>query len=151
MARLEEIKRESRLRGLISGGEVSIVDVVWHGSDVVELTYKDLAGRVGNELVFRDREPALEVVEARSRWTFGGDPALLRLVSEARRIRLAHLFDPHLAVHTSLVEPLPHQITGVYGELLSRQPIRFILRYSTGCTAIGRRWRSFSARAVCCG
>ena len=35
-----------------------------------------------------------------------GDGALFRLVSEARRIRLAHLFDPLLAVHTSLVEPL---------------------------------------------
>jgi SNF2 family DNA or RNA helicase len=132
VARLEEIKRESRLRGLVSGGEVSIVDVVWHGPDVVELTYKDLAGRVGNELVFRDREPTLEVVEAKSRWTFGGDPALLRLVSEARRLRLAHLFDPHLAVHTSLVEPLPHQITGVYGELLSRQPLRFLLADDPG-------------------
>jgi hypothetical protein len=27
---------------------------------------------------------------------------------------------PLLAVHTSLVDPLPHQITAVYGEMLSR-------------------------------
>lgn len=32
-------------------------------------------------------------------------------MSEAYRIRLAHLFDPYLAVHTSIVDPLPHQIT----------------------------------------
>jgi len=132
VAKLEEIKRDSRLRGLVPGGEVVIVDVVWHGADVVELTYKDPAGRVGNELVFRDREPALEIIQAGSRWTFSGDPALFRLVSEARRIRLAHLFDPHLAVHTSMVDPLPHQIAGVYGDLLSRQPLRFLLADDPG-------------------
>ncbi|MBX9810615.1 MAG: hypothetical protein K2Y16_03230 [Burkholderiales bacterium] len=37
------------------------------------------------------------------------DPAMTVLVSEAQRIRLAHLFDPVLAVHTSVVDPLPHQ------------------------------------------
>jgi superfamily II DNA or RNA helicase len=132
VAKLEEIKRESRLRGLVPGGEVVVVDVVWHGAAVVELTYKDPTGRVGNELLFRDREPSLEIVHAGSRWTFGADPALLRLVSEARRIRLAHLFDPHLAVHTSMVDPLPHQITGVYGDLLSRQPLRFLLADDPG-------------------
>ena len=39
-------------------------------------------------------------------WSFDGDGKLFRLVAEAHRIRLAHLFDPVLAVHTSLVEPL---------------------------------------------
>ncbi|MCC6611674.1 MAG: DUF3883 domain-containing protein [Burkholderiales bacterium] len=132
MAKLEEIKRDSRVRGVVAGAEVVVVDVAWHGKDVVELTYKDPAGRVGNELLFRDREPALEIVHAGTRWTFGADSSLLRLVSEARRIRLAHLFDPHLAVHTSLVDPLPHQITAVYGEMLSRQPLRFLLADDPG-------------------
>ena len=31
---------------------------------------------------------------------------------------MAHLFDPLLAVHTSLVEPLPHRITAVYEAML---------------------------------
>jgi len=57
---------------------------------------------------------------------------MLRLVSEAQRIRLAYLFDPLLAIHTSLVEPLPHQITGVYGEMLTRQPLRFLLADDPG-------------------
>ena len=30
-----------------------------------------------------------------------------------------------LAVHTSVVEPLPHQITAVYESMLPRQPLRF--------------------------
>ena len=53
-------------------------------------------------------------------------------MSEAHRIRLAYLFDPHLAIHTSLVDPLPHQITAVYGELLPRQPLRFLLADDPG-------------------
>src|SRR2546428_7648256 len=56
----------------------------------------------------------------------------LRLVSEAYRIKLAYLFDPLLAVHTSLVDPLPHQIMAVYGEMLPRQPLRFLLADDPG-------------------
>jgi hypothetical protein len=69
----------------------------------------------------------MEVTASEGPWSFDGDGALLRLVSEANRIRLAHLFDPYLAVHTSRIEPLPHQITAVYGEMLGRQPLRFLL------------------------
>jgi SNF2 family DNA or RNA helicase len=57
---------------------------------------------------------------------------LFRLVSEAQRIRLAHLFDPLLAVHTSLIDPLPHQITAVYQAMLPRQPLRFLLADDPG-------------------
>lgn len=60
-------------------------------------------------------------------WSFDGDGAVFRLVSEAQRIRLAHLFDPVLAVRTSDVQPLPHQITAVYEAMLPRQPLRFLL------------------------
>src|SRR5213076_1303391 len=65
-------------------------------------------------------------------WSFDGDGSLLLLVSEAYRIHLAYLFDPLLAVHTSLVEPLPHQITAVYGEMLPRQTLRFLLADDPG-------------------
>ena len=57
---------------------------------------------------------------------------LLRLVTEANRIKLAHYFDPYLAIHTSLVDPLPHQISAVYGEMLPRQPLRFLLADDPG-------------------
>ena len=56
-----------------------------------------------------------------------GDGALFRLAAEASRIRLAYLFDPYLAVHASRIEALPHQITAVYGEMMSRQRRRFLL------------------------
>ena len=70
--------------------------------------------------------------ESGRRWTFQADGQLLRLVSEAYRISLAHLFDPLLAVHTSLIDPLPHQITAVYDEMLTRQPLRFLLADDPG-------------------
>ncbi len=57
---------------------------------------------------------------------------MLRLVTEANRIKLAHFFDPFLAIHTSLVDPLPHQISAVYGEMLPRQPLRFLLADDPG-------------------
>ena len=63
------------------------------------------------------------------------DPAdghTFRLVSEAKRIHLAYLFDPLLAVHTSLVQPLPHQITAVYECMLPCQPLRFLLADDPG-------------------
>ena len=50
----------------------------------------------------------------------------------AQRIRLAYLFDPVLAVHTSVVDPLPHQITAVYESMLPRQPLRFLLADDPG-------------------
>ncbi|MCF2971505.1 DUF3883 domain-containing protein [Synechococcus sp. Nb3U1] len=132
MAQLEDLTRGTTVKGILPTHNVTVIDAQWHGTDVVELTYKDANGQPHTEILFRDREPTLEIVTAGQPWSFDGDGALLRLVSEAYRIRLAHLFDPLLAVHTSLVEPLPHQITAVYSEMLTRQPLRFLLADDPG-------------------
>ncbi len=131
-ARLEDVLPNAALRGILPDGSVTVVNVQWFGSEALELTYKDSAGRVANLLLYRHDEPRLEVVEQGRPWSFDGDGALFRLVSEAHRIRLAHLFDPVLAVHTSLVDPLPHQITAVYEAMLPRQPLRFLLADDPG-------------------
>src|SRR5205085_7940980 len=65
-------------------------------------------------------------------WAFDGDGAAFQLACEAKRIDLAFLFDPMMAVHTSNVEPLPHQITAVYESMLPRQPLRFVLADDPG-------------------
>ena len=83
-------------------------------------------------MVYRSDEASLELVGSGRAWSFGGDGYLFRLASEAQRIRLAYLFDPYLALSTSLIEPLPHQITAVYGEMLPRQPLRFLLADDPG-------------------
>ena len=132
MASLEDIKPNCMIRGVLPTGAVTVISVRWFGSSALELTYKDATGKVGNELIYRDREPDLEIVEEGRPWSFDGDGALFRLVAEALRIHLAHLFDPVLAVHTSVVEPLPHQITAVYECMLPRQPLRFLLADDPG-------------------
>ncbi|MBN8477376.1 MAG: DUF3883 domain-containing protein [Burkholderiales bacterium] len=132
MARLEDLKPNAAVRGVIPDALATVQAVKWIGDTAVELTYKDPTGRLANVLLFRDREAQLEIVEQGRPWSFDGDGATFRLVSEANRIRLAHLFDPVLAVHTSNVEPLPHQITAVYEEMLRRQPLRFLLADDPG-------------------
>jgi superfamily II DNA or RNA helicase len=132
MAKLEELKRGALVGGIYPNGLVTVIDIKWYGSSVVELTYKDSTGNLGNELIYRDREPILQIIEPGRQWVFDTNGELLRLVSEAYRIRLAFLFDPLLAIHTSLLEPLPHQITAVYGEMLVRQPLRFLLADDPG-------------------
>ena len=130
--KLEDIQNNAAIRGIIPDALVTVVNVQWFGSEALELTYKTPSGKVANELLYRHDEPRLEIVEQGRPWSFDGDGALFRLVSEAQRIRLAHLFDPVLAVHTSVVDPLPHQITAVYESMLPRQPLRFLLADDPG-------------------
>jgi len=132
MARLEELTPGTLVKGVIPDKVVTVISVKWFGANVIELTYKDIEGKLGNQLVYRDNESQLSIERGVRLWCFDGDGALFRLVSEAYRIRLAHLFEPLLAVHTSLVEPLFHQITAVYGELLTRQPLRYLLADDPG-------------------
>lgn len=101
MMRLEAILPNAVLRGILPDTAVTVINVQWYGSDAIELTYKTATGKVSNELLYRHDESRLEIVELGRPWSFDGDGALFRLVSEAQRIRLAHLFDPVLAVHTS--------------------------------------------------
>lgn len=130
--KLEDLQPNATVRGILPDCGVTVVNVQWYGSDALELTYKDASGRVANQLLYRHDEQRLEILEVGRPWSFDGDGALFRLVSEAQRIRLAHLFDPVLAVHTSLVDPLPHQITAVYEAMLPRQPLRFLLADDPG-------------------
>jgi SNF2 family DNA or RNA helicase len=132
MIKLEDLQPNASIRGIIPDALVTVISVQWFGSEALELTYKTPSGKVANELLYRHDEPRLELVEQGRPWSFDGDGALFRLVSEAQRIRLAHLFDPVLAVHTSVVDPLPHQITAVYEAMLPRQPLRFLLADDPG-------------------
>ena len=132
VTRLEQLTPGTRVRGVLPDRTVTVVQIAWHGTEAVTLTYRDDEGRVTDRLLYRDDEPRLEVEAAGRAFAFDGDGALFRLVSEAHRIRLAHLFDPVLAVHTSVVEPLPHQITAVYDAMLPRQPLRFLLADDPG-------------------
>jgi len=129
---LEELTPGAVVRGVVPGEAVTVVATRWAGSRSIVLTFRTDAGRVDEQVVYRAQEAELALEGRGTAWSFDGDGALFRLVSEARRIRLAYLFDPRLAVHLSLIEPLPHQIIAVYGDMLPRQPLRFLLADDPG-------------------
>lgn len=65
-------------------------------------------------------------------WAFDADPNEFKIASEAYRINLAYLFDPYIAVRTSSIDPLPHQIAAVYKEMLPKMPLRYVLADDPG-------------------
>ena len=110
-----------KARGLGEPGSESYKAVV---------TYEDEIGELGKQTLGQGVERRL--YEAKDTWAIGEEAELGKLAWAARRIRDPHLFDPWHAVHTSDVEPLPHQIVAVYGVMLGRQPLRFLLADDPG-------------------
>jgi len=82
----------------------TIVAVDWHGNDTVEVVYRTDDGLVSSRLLTRADQERLSVENERRLWTLDADGELFKLAAEARRIRLAHLFDPYVAVETSTIE-----------------------------------------------
>ncbi|TGG96685.1 MAG: DEAD/DEAH box helicase [Aphanocapsa feldmannii 277cV] len=102
------------------------------GDAVCKLVYRNQDGTLGEQLLFRSSEADLELLSTGRKWSFQGSGDLFRLVSEAARIELAYLFDPYVAVSSSGIDPLPHQISAVYEHMLPRQPMRFLLADDPG-------------------
>ena len=132
MPRLEELTPGSRLEGLVGGGAVTVLQAQWHGLGAVTITYRDDNGHVGQELLYRDDEPRIVRRRGWAGLVDGCRRQPFPAGSEAERISLAYLFDPFLAVQTSNLDPLPHQIDAVYDKMLPRQPLRFLLADDPG-------------------
>ena len=98
MLKLEQLQTNTTIRGIVPDALVTVVNVQWFGSKALELTYKTASGKVANELLYRHDESRLELAEQGRPWSFDGDGALFRLVSEEQRIRLAHLSSIQLAL-----------------------------------------------------
>jgi superfamily II DNA or RNA helicase len=130
--KLEEIEPKAHVIGVEPGVAVRIVAVEPAGADAVNVTYRLPSGQILEKSVFRLDEAKLSVVAAESQFTFTASPADFKLAAEATRIKLAHLFDPMMAIHTSNVDPLPHQIAAVYESMLPKQPLRFVLADDPG-------------------
>ncbi len=131
-ARLEDLVPGASVAGVLGPGVVDVVAVQWHGANFVTLTYRDTHGGTAQAVLGRDHEPRLQLDTAGRTRAFDGDAEAWRLAAEALRVRYAALFDPMLAVTTSDLDPLPHQIKAVYGELLPRTPLRFLLADDPG-------------------
>jgi superfamily II DNA or RNA helicase len=131
VSKLEDLQPGLRLSGVIPGQNVSVIAVQPHGDDAIELTYKTAEGELGQRVLGRDAEENLATAQLEAR-PLDAVAADFKLVAECQRIKLAGLFDPMLAVTTSDIRPLPHQLRAVYGELLPRTPLRFLLADDPG-------------------
>ncbi len=129
--KLEEIKVGDRLEGIEAGELITVKSHELFG-DCAEITYQTASGHTNSRLIYRDDEQKISCETRKRPLSFTANPHDFRLASEAQRIKLAHLFDPFVAVNTSNIQPLPHQITAVYEAMLSRQPLRFLLADDPG-------------------
>jgi SNF2 family DNA or RNA helicase len=132
MIKLEDLTAGLALDGLESAVIGSVVSIVQIGDGAVQVIYRTPDGGLKERLLNRADEANVSIATAERPWSFDGDGETYKLTVEARRIDLAFLFDPMMAVHTSNVDPLPHQITAVYESMLPRQPLRFVLADDPG-------------------
>lgn len=128
--RLEDIKPNLIIQGIVPNKSVKIINVEKLSRDIITVYYKQDDGSLDERQLFRKDESKYSI------WThhfsFSGDPDDFKLAMEAKRISNAHLFDPFMAIHSSNIIPLPHQITAVYESMLPKQPLRYILADDPG-------------------
>ena len=129
---LNDLKAGLSLVGLEPAVIVSVVAAVPIGEGSVQVIYRLPEGTIRERLVTGADIASLSVATTERPWSFDGDGEAFQLTAEAKRIDLAFLFDPMMAVHTSNVDPLPHQITAVYESMLPRQPLRYVLADDPG-------------------
>ena len=132
MLRLEDVKKNAAVNGIEPGQIVQIVTTEPVGENALTVYYRTADGQLKEQMLFRSSEASLSLAEEGRPWAFDAPGEEFKLAAEAYRIDLAYLFDPMMAVHTSNVEPLPHQITAVYESMLPRQPLRFVLADDPG-------------------
>jgi superfamily II DNA or RNA helicase len=132
MLKLDQIQVDTQVAGIEPSGPVKVLYMKMAGSDAADITYELLNGQVLKKTLFRADEAKLSLAGETRTWAFDATPESFKLAAEATRIKLAYLFDPMMAVHTSDVEPLPHQISAVYEAMLPRQPLRFVLADDPG-------------------
>ena len=129
---LEEISIGSHIQGIEPEQTVTVIAVVPLGSDSVNVVFRTESNQIREQMLFRGDEFRLSLAPSRRPWSFDSSPESFKLATEATRINLAYLFDSMMAVHTSSVDPLPHQISAVYEAMLPRQPLRFVLADDPG-------------------
>ncbi len=125
------VQAGTKLTGVIPGAPVDVIAMIPHGPEATQLIYRGPDGNVAERIIYRADEEDLSVHQEHGR-PFDADAQDFRLAAEAQRILYAGHSDPMLAVATSDVQPLPHQIRAVYGELLPRTPLRFLLADDPG-------------------
>lgn len=132
MLKLEDIQTSTQILGIKNNEIVQIIQVDRIGESALTVYYKDSKGSLGEQMLFRSDEARLSLAQMGRSWAFDADGNFFKLGLEAYRISQAALFDPMMAVYSSNVEPLPHQISAVYEAMLPKQPLRFVLADDPG-------------------
>jgi len=132
MIKLEEIVIGSQLVGLLNDSVATVVAIVPAGADAITVYYKAPSLGVGEQMLFRQDEERLSFAQSGTSWSFDAPGEEFKLALEAYRIKLGYLFDPMMAIHSSNVDPYPHQISAVYEVMLPKQPLRFVLADDPG-------------------
>jgi hypothetical protein len=101
------MKLEEISKGVSVSGLAEIFSVDWLGEDQLHVFIRSEKGP-DERILRRANEVRLEAAQAVRPFSFAADADDFRLAAEARRIRLAHLFDPYLALTSSTIEALPH-------------------------------------------
>ena len=96
---------------------------------------KVIAATIRSRQFIEDMLSESDLADARkvgAQANFSADREGVFLGIEVRRHRYASLYDPLLAVNTSKVDPLPHQVEAVYGHVLKLPRIRFLIADDPG-------------------
>ncbi|PPH37212.1 type III restriction endonuclease subunit R [Rathayibacter sp. AY1E3] len=130
---LSSLRAGQRLLGLVPGQTVTLIAIDPIDAELFEVFYRDDSGGSGARAITDSDAARFEVAgDFDSAPPYDADPDEFRLAAEALRIKYAALYDPMVAVNSSDVDPLPHQIRAVYEELLPRIPLRFLLADDPG-------------------
>lgn len=127
---MENIKQGS----IISGPnwpepiEVKLIEEIGDFVHIVGATKQ--AGEHIDQLI--PRNEFLKIIVDDKKVSFSEEAWKVFLALEAIRYRFASMYDPLLAMNTSKVDPLPHQIEAVYGYILKLPRIRFLIADDPG-------------------
>ena len=68
MLKLEDIQLACAIKGIVPDMLVTVVSIQWHGSEVIELTYKTSTGKVASNM---ENEVSYDLKDAHSQHSLG--------------------------------------------------------------------------------
>lgn len=120
------------MEGLVPGESVTVNRVDMVGDSAVTVHFRDASGRLRSRMCFADDLATFNVHAAPSTGALDADPRRFLEAFDAHRVQNASLYDRLLAVNSANIDPLPHQLGAVYGSMLPRRPLRFLLADDPG-------------------
>ncbi|GER93790.1 helicase [hot springs metagenome] len=130
---LNNLKKGSIIRGAYwpEPVEIKLIERVNGLEGYVQIVGSTLNSRTHIDQIISEEEFQRIIIDDR-RSIFSEEAWKVFLSLEGLRYRFASLYDPLLAMNTSKVDPLPHQIEAVYGYILKLPRMRFLIADDPG-------------------